>query len=154
MRMSEVLKHIWMDAASKCEQRCTFITFIGLYRARYVSKTCTASLQKIADFWFLSFKCLQLLHSDWLRAGRQRGWSSSPGKVKIFLFSTSPRPAEVIPDSYPMGTGGSFSGAKAAGAWSWPLTSSYCGGQENIDLHIHFPIRLHDVVLNLLTFLC
>jgi len=25
--------------------------------------------------------------------------------------------------SYLMGTGGSFSGGKAAGAWSWPLTS-------------------------------
>jgi hypothetical protein len=28
------------------------------------------------------------------------------------------------PTSYPMGTGGSFPGGKAAGAWSWPLTSS------------------------------
>jgi hypothetical protein len=25
--------------------------------------------------------------------------------------------------SYPVGTGGSFPGGKAAGAWSWPLTS-------------------------------
>jgi hypothetical protein len=27
------------------------------------------------------------------------------------------------PASYPMGTGVSFPGGKAAGAWSWPLTS-------------------------------
>jgi hypothetical protein len=27
------------------------------------------------------------------------------------------------PASYPVGTGGSFPGDKAAGAWSWPLTS-------------------------------
>jgi hypothetical protein len=27
------------------------------------------------------------------------------------------------PASYPMGTRGSFFGGKAAGAWSWPLTS-------------------------------
>jgi hypothetical protein len=27
------------------------------------------------------------------------------------------------PTSYPMGTRGSFPGGKAAGAWSWPLTS-------------------------------
>jgi hypothetical protein len=27
------------------------------------------------------------------------------------------------PASYPMGSGGSFPGGKAAGAWSWPLTS-------------------------------
>jgi hypothetical protein len=29
---------------------------------------------------------------DWLRAGRQRGRSSSPGRVKNFFFSTSSRP--------------------------------------------------------------
>jgi hypothetical protein len=28
------------------------------------------------------------------------------------------------PVSYPMGIGGSFPGGKAAGAWSWPLTSN------------------------------
>jgi hypothetical protein len=28
------------------------------------------------------------------------------------------------PASYPIGTGGSFPGGKAAGAWSWPLTSN------------------------------
>jgi len=26
--------------------------------------------------------------------------------------------------SYPMGTGGSFTGSKAVEAWSWPLTST------------------------------
>jgi hypothetical protein len=30
---------------------------------------------------------------------------------------------EAHPASYPMGTGGSFPGGKAAGASSWPLTS-------------------------------
>jgi hypothetical protein len=34
------------------------------------------------------------------------------------------------PASYPMGTRGSFPGGKAAGAWSWPLTSIYCRGQR------------------------
>jgi hypothetical protein len=35
------------------------------------------------------------------------------------------------PASYPMGTrGGSFPGGKAAGAWSWPLTSISCRGQR------------------------
>jgi hypothetical protein len=32
-------------------------------------------------------------NSDWLRAGRQSGQSSSSGRVKNFLFSTSSRPA-------------------------------------------------------------
>jgi hypothetical protein len=63
-------------------------------------------------------------YSDWLRAGRRRGQSSSPGRVKNFLFSKSSRPAllctqppiQWVPDAFPRG--------KAAGAWSWPLTSS------------------------------
>jgi len=29
-----------------------------------------------------------------------------------------------------MGTGGAFPGGKAAGAWSWPLTSIQCRGQR------------------------
>jgi hypothetical protein len=37
---------------------------------------------------------------------------------------------------------------KAARAWSWPLTSNLCQGQENVDLYIHSPIRLHGVVHN------
>jgi hypothetical protein len=32
-------------------------------------------------------------YSDWLQAGRLRGWSSSPGRVKNFHFSMSSRPA-------------------------------------------------------------
>jgi hypothetical protein len=31
-------------------------------------------------------------HGDWLWAGRPRGRSSSPGRVKNFLFTTSSRP--------------------------------------------------------------
>jgi len=30
---------------------------------------------------------------------------------------------KILPTSYPMGTGSSFPRDKAAGAWSWPLTS-------------------------------
>jgi len=29
-----------------------------------------------------------------------------------------------------MGNRGSFSGGKAAGTWSWPLTSIWCRGQR------------------------
>jgi hypothetical protein len=32
---------------------------------------------------------------------------------------------------------------KAADAWSWPLTSSWCRGQEDVDLQIHSPIGFH-----------
>jgi hypothetical protein len=34
------------------------------------------------------------------------------------------------PPSYPMGIRGSFPGGKAAGAWSWTLTSISCRGQR------------------------
>jgi hypothetical protein len=37
------------------------------------------------------------------------------------------------------GTVDSFPGRKAAGAWSWPLTSNWCRGQANLDLYIHSP---------------
>jgi hypothetical protein len=32
-------------------------------------------------------------YNDWLRAGQPKGRSSSPGKIKNFLFSTLSRPA-------------------------------------------------------------
>jgi hypothetical protein len=52
------------------------------------------------------------------------------------------------PASYPVGTGGSFAGGKAAGALSRPFTSNKSRGRENMDLNIHSHIRLHGVVLN------
>jgi hypothetical protein len=62
-------------------------------------------------------------HSAWLCVGLQRGGSSSLGRVKNFLFSMSSRPV-VGPTQPPVGTKGSFPGGKAAGAWSWILTSN------------------------------
>jgi molybdopterin biosynthesis enzyme len=66
---------------------------------------------------------LRSQYSDWLQAGRLRGRSSSPSRVKNFLHVAQTR-SGAHPTSYPMDTGGSFSGGKAAGAWSWPLTSN------------------------------
>jgi hypothetical protein len=56
-------------------------------------------------------------YSDWLRAGRPRGWSSSPGRDKNFVFSTSSKPA-LEPTQPPVQSVpvGSFLGVKAAGA--------------------------------------
>jgi hypothetical protein len=36
---------------------------------------------------------MNIMYSDWLRAGRMRSRSSSPGRTKNFLFSKSSRPA-------------------------------------------------------------
>jgi hypothetical protein len=41
------------------------------------------------------------------------------------------------PASYPVGTRGCFPGAKAGGAWSWPLTSILCQGHECVELYLH-----------------
>jgi hypothetical protein len=41
----------------------------------------------------MSYFATRFVGSDWLRAGRLRDRSSSPGKVKNFDFSISSRPA-------------------------------------------------------------
>jgi hypothetical protein len=44
-----------------------------------------------------------------MRAGWPRGWSSSPGWEKLFLFQRRYTGSEAHPASYPMGTGGVLS---------------------------------------------
>jgi len=44
-------------------------------------------------------------------------WVRLPAGASNFSFSIQ------YPASYSMGIGGSFPGGKAAGSWSWPLTS-------------------------------
>jgi hypothetical protein len=63
-------------------------------------------------------------YSDWLRAGRPRVRSSSPGWGKIFLLSNVVETGSGTHPAYPLRSGGSFPGGKAAGTWSWPLTSN------------------------------
>jgi hypothetical protein len=46
-------------------------------------------------------------YRDWLRAGRHRSRSSSPGKVKNLLHVVQTG-SGAHPTSYPMGTGGFF----------------------------------------------
>jgi len=55
-----------------------------------------------------------------LRAGRLEFNSRQEHRVQIG--------SGAHPVSYPMGTGSSFPGDKAAGAWSWPLPSILCRG--------------------------
>jgi hypothetical protein len=47
-----------------------------------------------------------------------------------------------------MGTESPYPGSKAAGPRSWPLISIECWGQECVELHLHFPTRLHGTVFS------
>jgi len=76
--------------------------------------------------------------SDLLRAGR-----SGFGGSILHRVQTG---SGAHPTSYPRGTGSSFPGGKVAGTWSWPLTSFWCRSQECVELYLHSPIRLLDVV--------
>jgi hypothetical protein len=68
------------------------------------------------------------------------------------LWPLYPAPFDCSRAAYPMGTLVSFLRGKAAGAWSWPLTSKWYWGQENVVLYVHSPIRFHGVVLSYFTF--
>jgi hypothetical protein len=55
------------------------------------------------------------------------------------FFSSPLRPDRLRepPSLSLVSTFGSFTGGKAAEAWSWPLTSIQCRGLECVELHIH-----------------
>jgi len=56
-----------------------------------------------------------------------------PAEAMIGIFSLCHRAqtgSGAHPASYPMGAGDCFPRGKAAGAWSWPLSSIYCRGQR------------------------
>jgi hypothetical protein len=74
--------------------------------------------------------------SDWLRAGRPRGWSLSPGRVKNFLFSTSSRPV-LGPTQPPI--------PRVPGALSPGVKRPGCEADHSPPTNA---IRLHGVVLN------
>jgi hypothetical protein len=71
-----------------------------------------------------------------------------PVGSRIFTSHVVQTGSGVHPTYYTLGTWGLFPGGKAAGAWSWPLTSNWCRDEENMDLYVHSPKRLQGVVLN------
>jgi len=80
-----------------------------------------------AHHWALSWaRCIQSTpsHPVYLKSGVR--FPKGRGR-DFFLFVKASRPA-LGPNavSYTMGIADLFSGAKAAGAWYWPLTSIQC----------------------------
>jgi hypothetical protein len=83
--------------------------------------------------------------SDSLRAGRPRGRSSSPNRVKNVIFSTASRPA-LGPTQPPIQW---VPGAPSPGVERPGREADHSQVvQEYMDRYIHSPIRLHGVVLN------
>jgi hypothetical protein len=75
-----------------------------------------------------------------IRARLLAGWSGVRVPARDGNFSLHHRVQNgsgAHPASYPVDTRGSFSGDKAAGAWSWPLTSICCRVQECMELYLH-----------------
>jgi hypothetical protein len=110
--------NLWFSSAGFC---CFQLT--PSHRATY--QGCENMFQLTANNITRSYSCNSKepgylsRYSDWLRVGRPTDRSSSRSRVKNFLWGSG-----VHPTSYPMDTGGSFSGGKVTGAWSWPITSS------------------------------
>jgi hypothetical protein len=80
--------------------------------------------------------------AQWYSTGLWTGWAGI--RVATGTGNLSPHPrvqtgSGTHPASYSMGTSGSFPGGKAAGAYSWPLTSIQCRGQECVELYCHSP---------------
>jgi hypothetical protein len=83
-------------------------------------------------------------YSDWLRAGRPRGRSSSCGRVKNYLFSTSS-----IPDLGPTQPSIQWvPGIKRQGREADHSSPTSAEVKKTWMLYIHSPIRLHGVALN------
>jgi hypothetical protein len=71
--------------------------------------------------------------AQWYRTGLRARWSGVRVPARAENFSLHHRvqngyQAQSV--SYSMGTRSSFSGVKATGAWSWPLTSIQCRRQR------------------------
>jgi hypothetical protein len=106
------------------------------------AKVKTVAIPSLPPYVFMAWILIMYRQDD------KGGGSLSPGGVNNFYFSISSRPALGSTQPPINGYRGLFPGGKAAGAWSWPHTSNYCRGQENMDLYIHSPIRHHGVMLN------
>jgi hypothetical protein len=99
------IQRIWSSSINVLLCRCNSTYSIPNGDLRFISNYVLSRTHVTNTTYDLFIKKLSLLHvqeplgcrdsvvgiSDWLRAGRPTGWSSSPERVKNFLFSTSSR---------------------------------------------------------------
>jgi hypothetical protein len=70
-------------------------------------------------------------------------------RIEIFLFSKASRPALGLnPCFYTSGTEGSFLEDKAADGMKLTTQLHLCPRIRIVELQLHYPIRLHGMVLN------
>jgi len=76
---------------------------------------------------------------------RLGGRSSNSGRGNNGTFLVTASIPALGPTQHPIQwvVGGSYSGGKATGVWSWSRTSTYFRGYERMELYLHSPIRLH-----------
>jgi hypothetical protein len=84
------------------------------------------------DATFEVYKATKCWTTGWIigGSGPGRGWEFS---------SSPPRPDRLWDQPSLLSSGylGLFLWGKAAGTWSWPLTSTYYRGQECVELYLH-----------------
>jgi hypothetical protein len=105
-----------------------------------ISETFLCSLSTIV----IKIVLLDALHLLKLSLGTLKYSEATVFPLFIFHNCTD---SEAHAASYWKCTGVSFPEGKAAGTWSWPLTSNQCRCQEYVDLYIHSPVRIHGVML-------
>jgi len=81
------------------------------------------------------------------QTGSQVNWMTNEYPIDelvywVFTFRCVQTGSEDHPAYNIMGTGGSSSGNRAAGAWSWPLSYISCRCQECVELYRDSPIHL------------
>jgi hypothetical protein len=122
------------------------------------SSTFSANDEQFSEVLSFSDEIILILPCTWSRnsaiavaTGRTRGRSSSPGRVKNVLFSKSSRPV-LGPTQPPIQwvLGVLSPGVKRPGREADHSPPNWFRSQENVGLYIHYPIRLHGVVLNCL----
>jgi hypothetical protein len=121
------------STAILCIKYTTFSSF---------SSSLSTYLIYLSSHWSLFERIYLFLHvgariAQWYSAGLRAGWPGVWIQGETGNFSVHYRVqtgSGANPASYWMDTTG-----KAAGGWSWPLTSIHCRCQECVELYLHFP---------------